>query len=756
MAIRVYFEEEPKQKPTIKKQQEKSLRWQKFIPPSLIAPVVLGACQLKPVESRSPFPTTTPSAAETLPVEGTPVNLAITSVSFKSGYPQEFSPYADAIANAAKEDGVDPQILDGQWIKAAGPKGEVNYALMPFATVTGLTDPDGKPSDSKPVYYLGYYNENGNIKVDYAVSKLIETDTQGRVSFTARMIEPATFESWENNTQSYQTKLGQIIYAIPLKEGITIEEARKIQKEFIEGKITQEELLSQYTIGVSFVQPEKPDNFVSIASFNNQPTPATEPDLLQKAFDKLLGVTPAAAANLQYSATPAPTPEPTPIPTIEVNGLQFPDPRITNPELFDLKNKEAPIPKFANALKNAGINITPEQINEGITYVSTKADGTPLVDKDGNPFVVVVYNLDPSQLPPQYADLAGPIPLMIAEKGEMGWEWENLDILLAFTLYGKEISVRAEPGGGKQAEGLKHFRDWVITTTTEEATYNPTDPNSIVKEWQNGRSYLSIAESYVQRTLGRVIGGHLVWGFEGPPGHQILPDYLIKASNEQLLQYGLNHLEMVMRHFYTKFPNKKYDWTVVAEATRPNLFPRRLGLNLDNPDQSFVIQAYRRAQDVMNQFGRQRNNDADRLAYSDFITGLNDPHIPTIIDILKALKHEGLIDVFHLQIRYGPNLKPNRPLTAEELSGLIDRISGETGVSVMITELGFKNAAQSSVTQGFIHAAIACRDNPNCLGIQFGQVLPGNPNENELFSFENGHARPDIDYYAVISALVAK
>jgi hypothetical protein len=45
--------------------------------------------------------------------------------------------------------------------------------------------------------------------------------------------------------------------------------------------------------------------------------------------------------------------------------------------------------------------------------------------------------------------------------------------------------------------------------------------------------------------------------------------------------------------------------------------------------------------------------------------------------------------LFHLQIRYGPNLNPNRPLTAEELSGLIDRISGETGVPVMITELGF-------------------------------------------------------------------
>jgi GH35 family endo-1,4-beta-xylanase len=302
---------------------------------------------------------------------------------------------------------------------------------------------------------------------------------------------------------------------------------------------------------------------------------------------------------------------------------------------------------------------------------------------------------------------------------------------------------------------LKYFNDWVVTTVTEEATYNPTDPNSIVKEWKNGHSYLSIAENCIRMTQGRVVAGHLMWGYEGPPEHQILPNYLINANNEQLLQYGLNHLEMVMRHLYTKFPNKKYDWTVVAEATRPTLFRRKLGLNLDNPDRSFVIQAYRHAQNVMNKFGRQRNNNADRLAYSDFITGINDPHIPQIIDILKALKQEGLIDAFYLQIRYGPNLNPNRPLTAEELSGLIDRISGETGVPVMITELDFKNANQTSVTTGFVEAAKACRDNPMCLGIQFDKVRPDNPNENELFSFENGvDARPDADYYAVLSAMI--
>jgi hypothetical protein len=47
-------------------------------------------------------------------------------------------------------------------------------------------------------------------------------------------------------------------------------------------------------------------------------------------------------------------------------------------------------------------------VAQGITYEALK-------DKDGNHFVVAVYNLAPALFPEQYRDLAGPIPLMIAK-----------------------------------------------------------------------------------------------------------------------------------------------------------------------------------------------------------------------------------------------------------------------------------------------------------------------------------------------------
>jgi hypothetical protein len=108
---------------------------------------------------------------------------------------------------------------------------------------------------------------------------------------------------------------------------------------------------------------------------------------------------------------------PIPIPTLE--GFPgVPDPRISNPELFDLGKPDAPIPQFVNGMKMAGIEVTGEQVDAEITYHELKG-------KDGNSFVVAVYNLDPD--PTQTGEtLEGSIPLIIAGKNENGeWQWEK-------------------------------------------------------------------------------------------------------------------------------------------------------------------------------------------------------------------------------------------------------------------------------------------------------------------------------------------
>ena len=75
-----------------------------------------------------------------------------------------------------------------------------------------------------------------------------------------------------------------------------------------------------------------------------------------------------------------------------MGGLSVPDPRVTNPELFDLTNPEAPIPQFANAMKMVGINLTPEQVAQEISYQTFK-------DKNCDYFVVATYKFNNQLIP---------------------------------------------------------------------------------------------------------------------------------------------------------------------------------------------------------------------------------------------------------------------------------------------------------------------------------------------------------------------
>jgi hypothetical protein len=88
------------------------------------------------------------------------------------------------------------------------------------------------------------------------------------------------------------------------------------------------------------------------------------------------------------TATPTVTPTftPTPIPTIQIGDLTVPDPRYTNPELFDLTKPDAPIPQFVNAMKMAGIELVPEDV----AVVSQNLDNYRLkTDTEGKSYIEV-------------------------------------------------------------------------------------------------------------------------------------------------------------------------------------------------------------------------------------------------------------------------------------------------------------------------------------------------------------------------------
>jgi len=112
-------------------------------------------------------------------------------------------------------------------------------------------------------------------------------------------------------------------------------------------------------------------------------TPAPSATLLPTAT-----ATPTNTATPTSTPTATPTATPTPIPTIHVGSLSVPDPRVTNPELFDLRNPNAPIPQFVNAMKMAGVEITAEQVVQGMALRVFR-------DLNGTPFVILTYKIDP-------------------------------------------------------------------------------------------------------------------------------------------------------------------------------------------------------------------------------------------------------------------------------------------------------------------------------------------------------------------------
>jgi len=147
----------------------------------------------------------------------------------------------------------------------------------------------------------------------------------------------------------------------------------------------------------------------------------------------------------------------------------------------------------------AGIEITAEQVAQGITYEVLK-------DKDGNLFVVAVYNLAPYLFPEQYRDLAGPIPLLIAKKGERGWEWKVFDPGKAMNIYGKVASTTAA-GGDQSSSSPKYYEKITL--------FNGLTPPAAISELYMGTSgnpdrWFSLANRNNQRLIVHAAFGKYV------------------------------------------------------------------------------------------------------------------------------------------------------------------------------------------------------------------------------------------------------
>jgi len=125
-----------------------------------------------------------------------------------------------------------------------------------------------------------------------------------------------------------------------------------------------------------------------------------------------------ATKTLTPTETPTeiPTSTPTSIPTLEGLLIPVPDPRITNPDFFDVSNANSPIVQFAEAFA-----IKPEDVTVGLDFEVKQ-------DIHGNDFVVI-------RTPDGVA-------LMMATQGENGeWVWQAATPGNYWGILGKHIGA---------------------------------------------------------------------------------------------------------------------------------------------------------------------------------------------------------------------------------------------------------------------------------------------------------------------------
>jgi endo-1,4-beta-xylanase len=415
-----------------------------------------------------------------------------------------------------------------------------------------------------------------------------------------------------------------------------------------------------------------------------------------------------------------------------------PDPRVTNPELFDLRNPDAPIPQFVNALKNAGIEVSAEQIAQGITFVSTKEDGTPLVDKDGNPYVVAVYNLDPSLFPEKYRDLAEPIPLMIAEKGENGeWRWKNIiESLRVFAdsknfPFGSQIVYYKlnDSRYTKLAAGNFNF----FTSSgeiLEESLWKTNSPN----EYRFDYSRADEIVNFARRNNATTLWLHL---FDTD-----LPEWVRTLNEDEFINLMRLRVHDTLQHLRSLYPdgeiiysvfNENFDWTTPRMPIK------------------YVEEAFRQA--------READPEAILLYndVNDFVDGTIDDHDRAVMNLVSRIKQQGNLDGVGLQMHLNANNIPSPEIFRELI-----RTYKKLGVRVYITEFDIdfgdfhgsiqdKQRLKAEVYRNMLRVAME-KEVDGFAMFGFSGVAAWHP---DGLIFDEG-SRPTAAFYSVASVMLSQ
>ncbi|MGB9753479.1 endo-1,4-beta-xylanase [Roseiflexus castenholzii] len=440
---------------------------------------------------------------------------------------------------------------------------------------------------------------------------------------------------------------------------------------------------------------------------------------------------PTATATPTSTPTATPTATPTPIPTIQVGNLSVPDPRVTNPELFNLSKPDAPIPQFVNAMRMAGIEITAEQVVQGIRFQALK-------DINGKLFVAGVFDLDPNPQK-QGEALEGPVPLLIADEADHGlWTtWSPTILRNMADKAGIQIGVLLLVDYRFQTTVPIEIREFNLGIVTFSWNDHVSKNGVINFSWPDAQLRVGQRAGMNTRFM------HIIFPSD-------TPKWVSDFSQPQLKEFVSDVITKVM----SRYSGKISQYVVVNEPYiipyRPNdPFHKVLG-------DEYILDAFRVARNA-NPSALLIYNDSDNHLSNGMTTALTQR-------IVSELKTENLIGGVGIQMHLGST---SRLLTEKDRDDLIRTLKAY-GVPVHVTELDMdisnirgtqesrmlRQAEMYKTVVDAVLASDACRSISFWgIGDKFSWPETSLGHKNADPTLFDDNLKPKLAYYAVSSAL---
>lgn len=373
----------------------------------------------------------------------------------------------------------------------------------------------------------------------------------------------------------------------------------------------------------------------------------------------------ASVAAQQFSEpTATSTVSPTEAPTIQVGGLVLPDPWHVSPELLDVADPRSAIPQFLGAMRMAGIELTGEQVAQGLEYDAVRG-------RSGEEFVVGLYHLDPDAAR-QGETLEGPVPLLIARRVSGRWHWTRCYLRDLAEPLGVTLRVLSGFGSEPDQEALRETALSNFSALTISYDWPALEPRAGAydPEWPDYQ-YLAARGRVSSFTLHHLLPSH---GY-------LLPDWVDRSMTPQEAQELIErHIVWLIGHYREMTGGSLDGWVlvVVNEAMLPGIrgfrdvFADRLGP--EYVDFAFEV-ARREAPDAILIYNDSNNHGSQWISTQDGLT------TELTLDIAQRLSAKGLIDGIGLEM----HLAEGRLPYMQDVQRTIDAYRA-LGVSVYVTE----------------------------------------------------------------------